>query len=346
MKYLIKNNKGDTILSNLNASELELAHSCSSQSEQISINKQKFRHGKLALEDCSIYLLTNDEKITGKIFKKYQEIFSLFSNIFNSSHSQIRQSELNMTRRLKHNLVTYNSHILQEIYQLIPQDEITSIDGKSQLKKIDQALSKNTSKTSQAFLRILKNASLEKAEFDVFDKLYKNDSTPAFIEHSIHKIILLTINTFWLDFLELGIDVEIQSTNKKVILDYNSFSVALGHIFDNSVKYALPNSKISIWFYENVMDDHFDINIDMISLKVCDSDKEKIFQEGVSGECAKEKEVNGSGVGLYIARRMIELNNGTIKFFPNISLKESRKFENYPYEKNRIRIALPDHILK
>lgn len=346
MKFLILNNRGDTILSNLDTSEMLLASSCSSQSEQIKLNNQNVRHGKIAYGDSVVYLLSKDEKITGKIFKKYQEIFLFFSNLFISSHSQIRQSELNMTRRLKHNLVTYNSHILQEIYQLVPQDEITSIDGKSQLLKIEQALSKDLNKTSQALLRILKNASMEKAEFDVFDKLYKTDPTPTFIEHSIHKIIFLTLNTFWLDFLELDIEVDIQSTNKKVVLDYNSFSVALGHIFDNATKYALPKSKISIWFYENVMEDHFDINVDMVSLKVNECDKEKIFQEGVSGECAKEKEVCGSGVGLYIARRMIEFNNGLIKFFPNISPKDKRKFEDFPYEKNRIRITLPDHVIK
>ena len=238
--------------------------------------------------------------------------------------------------------MTYNSHILQEIYQLIPQEEITSIDGKSQLKKIEQVLTKNPTNTSQSFLRILKNASLEKAEFDVFDKLYKTDPKPSFYEHSIHKIIFLTLNTFWLDFLELEIEVDIRSTNKLVIIDYNSFSVALGHIFDNAIKYALPNTKITIAFYENVLDDHFDINIDMISLKLNPCDKEKIFQEGFSGDYAKQKEVCGSGVGLFIARKMIEFNKGKIVFIPDISPKDRKKVDNTPYEKNRIRITLPD----
>lgn len=343
MKYLIQNIKGETILSNLDPSDLEIANRCTSQSEQIKdMHQQLIRHGKIISDKSIIYLSTTDKKITGKIFKKYQEIYSFFSNLFISSHIQIKQSELNITRRLKHNLVTYNSHILQEMYQLIPQEEITAIDGKSQLKKIQQILIKNPVKTSQSFLRVLKNAILEKAEFDVFDKLYKTDPILSFYEHPIHKIIFMTLNSFWLDFLELEIEVEIMSTNKKLILDYNSFSVALGHIFDNATKYVLPKTKISIWFYENIMDDHFDINIDMISLKVDPCDKEKIFQEGVSANYAKEKEVCGSGVGLFIARKMIELNIGKIVFSPNITPKEAKKVDGYPYEKNRIQISFPD----
>jgi len=111
---------------------------------------------------------------------------------------KIKQAELSVTRRLKHNLVTYNSHILQEIDQLIPQEEITAIDGKSKLKRIQQVLQQNPVKASESFLRVLKNASLEKAEFDVFDKLYKTDPILSFYEHSSHKIIFMTLNSFWL----------------------------------------------------------------------------------------------------------------------------------------------------
>ena len=80
MKYLIQNMRGETILSNLDPSELEVANSCKSSSEQIlnSSTKQQMRHGKLASAKSIIYLSTNDQKITGKIFKKYQEIFTFF----------------------------------------------------------------------------------------------------------------------------------------------------------------------------------------------------------------------------------------------------------------------------
>lgn len=338
MKYLIRNLKGEIILTNLDPSELDFALSCNSTSEQIinSPTGQLFRHGMINSGKATIYLKTNDKKITGKVFRKYQEVFALFSDLFIDSHCRIKESELNITRRLKHNLVTYNSHILQEIYQLIPQDELISLDGKSQLLKIQEILSKDLNNSSQSFLRILKNASLEKAEFDVFDRLYKTEPKLSFYEHSIHKIIFLTLNSFWLDYLELDIDVEIRQTNKMLIIDYISFSVALGHIFDNAVKYAMPRSKIIIQFFENVLDDYFDINIDMISLKVNQSDKEKIFLEGFSCDLAIQRECCGTGVGLFIARKMVELNMGQIVFIPNISPKDNCKFEGYPFEKNRI----------
>lgn len=344
MKYSITTHKGYILISNLDSSELVIASECSVSSELVkdSITGNLYRHGKISNEKCIIYLKTSDPKVVGKIFKKYQEIFSFYSDLYFSLYSQISENELKNTRRLKHNLVTYNSHILQEIYQLVPQDKIISRDGRSQVSKIQDALIQNPEKSSQSFLRILKNASLEKAEFDVFDKLYKTDPKLSLYEHSVHKIILLTLNSFWLDFLEREIDVEIQATNKTLMLDYNSFSVALGHIFDNATRYVLHNSKIQIQFYENVMNGQFEIKIDMTSLKVEKFEKEKIFFEGFSGSHSQQKECCGTGVGLYIARRMIELNNGVITFIPDTNHRERISFKGYNYERNRIIIEFPD----
>lgn len=72
MKYHIQTIKGDTIISNLDPIELEVANKCTSESEQFRDSTgQIVRHGKKSINSVIIYLATDDKKITGKIFKKY-----------------------------------------------------------------------------------------------------------------------------------------------------------------------------------------------------------------------------------------------------------------------------------
>ena len=344
MKYQIKSNTGEVLLSNLSSEELELVERCNCISQQVEcpISGTYKREGKTVYNDTEIYLSTYDPKITGKVFKRYQEVFSFFCDFIVDSCSEFKQSELERTRRLKHNLVTFNTHILQELYELIPQDNIISNNGREQLDFINGAIKQDTHKAAATFLRILKNANFEKSEFDVLDRLYRKEPKVSYMEHPIHKIFMLALNSFWLDFLEKDILVSIQRTNKRIDIDYNSFTVALNHIFDNAVKYGMRGSEITIGFNENVLDGRFDINIQMFSQRVNPKNRQKIFQEGIRGKINDQTSSEGTGVGLYIAKKMLEMNNGSIEFFPNVSPRFSKTIDDIPYEKNNIWISIKD----
>ena len=56
--------------------------------------------------------------------------------------------------------------------------------------------------------------------------------------------------------------------------------------------------------------------ISSLGPKVKEDEKEKIFIAGFRGRCAKSMESQGSGIGLYFAKSLVEMHNGaTIKFF-------------------------------
>jgi sensor histidine kinase regulating citrate/malate metabolism len=52
----------------------------------------------------------------------------------------------------------------------------------------------------------------------------------------------------------------------------------------------------------------------MKSLYIDNEEVEKIFIEGYSGKFAKQCNLNGDGIGMWQIKRMMKLNNGSIKF--------------------------------
>src|SRR5690606_421850 len=145
-----------------------------------------------------------------------------------------------------------------------------------------------------AYLKILKSSNLMKAEFEVYEMFNNDDPYLDFTDHQIHKVIILTLNPFWLDLVERHININIQSSYEKVYIDYKSISVALSHIFDNVSKYIMPSSELKIWFHSD--DEYVSLFFEMISLKVEDDELNKIFNETNSGRWAVDAELSGDGI--------------------------------------------------
>lgn len=81
-------------------------------------------------------------------------------------------------------------------------------------------------------------------------------------------------------------------------------------LIDNAIKYAPENSIISIHLHER--GDEFVLGVQSEGPKILDSEKEKIFSKGYRGEYARKNEKSGSGLGLFLAKNLVENFNGTI----------------------------------
>lgn len=79
------------------------------------------------------------------------------------------------------------------------------------------------------------------------------------------------------------------------------------------------------------------IEIKMVSILVEPDEVDKIFTEKYSGKWSTRSGLSGYGIGMYYAKKLTELNEGTIKFIPG-----SKKFayDGIPYAENKIKIIL------
>jgi signal transduction histidine kinase len=120
-------------------------------------------------------------------------------------------------------------------------------------------------------------------------------------------------------------------TAKKILVDDDSFNVALGgkkvqmvknliaqalsNLLENAVKYSDAPSTIVIQAERATVEKlgpSLVISVRSTGLPVKPEENEQIFRRGFRGSTAKQKVPAGTGIGLYLANRVMKLHQGTI----------------------------------
>jgi signal transduction histidine kinase len=123
------------------------------------------------------------------------------------------------------------------------------------------------------------------------------------------------------------------ANNVNLYADKELFYHAIANIVDNSVKYSFSpeeREKLGLQakpsYYEdkeNVLitakeeNNSVIITISSYGLEILEDERDKIFDKEFRGVKARERFNVGAGIGLYIARKIVELHNGKIKLVPN-----------------------------
>lgn len=337
MIYHITDEIGTKLSSNAENECLDCILNCTKGTNKIQCIKTKSekRIGKIFNGNVVIFLC--DEKFidSTKMFKKELALLVDFSNeIHNFIHSASKDINKQIFRLL-HNLITYNAHILQDIYSIIPQDELSK-NGKEIVNAINTELKSGKINNAVSVLRILKNANLMKSEFSIFKKLYEPEPTLNIMDHEIHKVVFLVFNSFWYDLIQNGNYIRIQNCTTSIPFDYESVTAALAHIIDNTCKYIAPNTELNVNFSNTPTE--LTLSFDMMSTKINSNEIEKIFMDGYSGETPKMHDLQGKGVGLYMVKRLLALNKAEIKVQANPFGKAPFELNGISYQNNIFQI--------
>ncbi len=284
------------------------------------------KNGKLFLCSC-------DAKTT-KLFK--DEFHALIpcikslADIANRVSIESRQR----TDRVVHNLKSINGHAIQELENLVPQKDI----GKNQnIDYVTNVIQENPKEAALTFFRMAKFNRSMKAELTVYEKLLHVDNILLQKQnHKVPEIIMSVLYPFFVDFHEKEVYVRVDNIDTRVLLDFETFYVALYHLVENATKYVKPKTQIHITF--NVGNGEFLIKMNMRSLYIEPSEENNIFNEGYSGIWAKKTQRQGKGIGMYRARKLIELNNGTLSINAG---KDISKVKGVEYATNTFIISIP-----
>lgn len=298
--------------------------------------KKTVRMGCKKTDQLSISLCVKHEPKSSRLFSDkmnaLREVYSCFQSSIKERCAQHKNIIEGRFKELSHNVVTYNAKSIQSAYLLIQQDKLVTSPDK--LNFVKNCIEQDPHAAADSFLTILKSLELTKHEFSVYNKLHSEDvqSTLKIQRHRIHKLMQMALNVFWRDFHEKRIRINNSSCDFYALIDFESFMAALIHLMDNMSKYALPDSDVVIIYKKN--NNILNISLSMMSFYVFPDEIDAIWQIGYSGKLAKQHQKDGNGLGMHAIKKLIELNNGTFIFNPEIDIRKTVSVDDIKYSHN------------
>lgn len=155
--------------------------------------------------------------------------------------------------------------------------------------------------------------------------------------HNFPKVIHNIFSAFAEDFGRIGVTFNFAFSpdvgeNFDVLFDYKTINTALYNIIDNAYKYTKPSTEIRFFIANEKL------IISMRSLRVEKEEQEKIFHLNYRGKNALGH-TKGSGIGMYVVKRALNLNDMDIEFQPDYS--DSEPYEGKQFLMNKFIIKLP-----
>ncbi len=183
---------------------------------------------------------------------------------------------------------------------------------------IDLLISKGTDKKTNEYFQILKENSLRMEEL-VLDLITvsrletvtlplekKETSLENLIEEIILKIEPLA------ESANIEIEFKSQENLPKILADVSQLKQVLENLLDNAIRYTKENSKIEVKLEKRKENLYFEIKDQGVGIPK--EDQKYIFQKFFRSKNVLREKTQGSGLGLYIAKTIIEKLGGKIGF--------------------------------
>lgn len=338
IRYRITDSDGNIAFCNLHPKEIDRISCINSKSQKI--DGTNFRAGLVSNQHGTVVAFSSSKDYI-KSSAKFSTVLSIILDSTEMVNEVVKEARANInksTSRLIHNLTSLNAHNIQEIYSLIPQENVSQKIG-GQISYVENIVKEDPKETAYSLLRIAKNNAAMKVEFSVFRKLFDSNPDLQIREHNVHKVLMNIFYLFFSDFTDKNVRVKIGDNKNKYFasFDYESFHVAIYHIIENAAKYIKPKTILKVEI-KNV-GKFVEIVMDMISLEIKKSEADRIFEEGISGELAYRMRKSGDGIGMNRAKKILELNSGSVSVNPHCDTVEALMGVNY--QRNIFTISLP-----
>ena len=94
-------------------------------------------------------------------------------------------------------------------------------------------------------------------------------------------------------------------------LDKDLFRIAIDNLLNNAVKYSRPGGRV-VLKAEKLSDNQMKITVSDQGIGISPEDTDRVFEKYYRGSSKEVTSRSGHGLGLYLAKRIVELHHGTI----------------------------------
>lgn len=98
------------------------------------------------------------------------------------------------------------------------------------------------------------------------------------------------------------------------VMDVDAISIVLNNLLSNALNYTPRGGAITITAALDVAHDRVEISVHDTGIGIPDKDKSHIFTQFFRAPNAANMQPNGSGVGLFIAQKLVQRHGGVLRF--------------------------------
>ncbi len=334
---------GDVVINELPEGKclecIESNSSCKAMQVLCPLSNEPKRVALKFFDTEKLYVCDNKEKKASNFLSLVNLLIHGAKEVVQKYHKireEIRNSARTEIDTFKHNIESINANSLHEFYSLVSIDYENSNYGQLQ-ENIKKVVDDAPDKVVDLLARLTRYNLNIKTELFITSKLDCIESNPNFKWGNPRDAIMKNVYMLYPDFKKRNIYINVDEYRQRFDIDFEALQVATFYILGNATKYCSPHSNLYVLFTDS--HDYLCIEFRMNSLFVPEAESSMIFSKNYIGEQAKKTGRSGKGLGLYWAKKLITLCNGSLDFNNGIHCK--RGAENLYYSENTFVIKLP-----
>jgi PAS domain S-box-containing protein len=109
---------------------------------------------------------------------------------------------------------------------------------------------------------------------------------------------------------DLDLQIDLPREMSTVAIDKDLFRIAVNNLLTNAIKYSNPGGQVTLSAVES--EESICITVRDEGIGISPEDQERIFQKFYRSESAEAQDRNGHGLGLALAREIVQLHHGTL----------------------------------
>jgi two-component system, sensor histidine kinase and response regulator len=129
---------------------------------------------------------------------------------------------------------------------------------------------------------------------------------------NVRKIVQMSVDTIRPYAIQKDVDIYVNSRDTiEMRADPGEIEIIMNNLISNAVKYNRTGGRVDI-FYEKIQSE-IKITVSDTGIGLKQEDKEKIFDDFVRIKSSQTREVTGSGLGLPIVKKIVDMYHGNIE---------------------------------